>query len=228
MRSHRPVLGSPRYADLLGAELDPELDEWQPHWNVAPTDPVAGASEGRDGARTLRLYRWGLVPMWADGINAVKGTFNARAETVATKPAFQTAFRRGRILVPVDAFYEWQGRGPTKQPYAFRRADGDPIVLAGLAERWRKPDGSLLRSATIITTRAGPDLDGIHDRMPVVLDPRSWDRWLDRTLTDRDELDGMLEPAPEGTLVRHAVGREVGNTRNDGPHLIDSVAADLG
>ncbi len=213
----------PRYAALLDAGLDPELDGWQPQWNVGPTSPVPGASEGRDGSRTLRLYRWGLVPRWANDLNAVKGTFNARAETVATKPAFQSAFQRGRVLLPADAFYEWEHLDSVTQPYVFRRADGEPIVFAGLAERWKQPDGDILRSATIITTRAGPDMDGIHDRMPVVLERGTWDLWLDRTVTDRDELESMLCPAPEGTLVHHAVGRAVGSTNNNGPQLLDPV-----
>ncbi len=213
----------PRYAALLEAGLDPELDGWQRQWNVGPTTPIPGVTETRDGARLLRLYRWGLVPMWANDLNAVKGTFNARAESVAAKPAFQSAFLRGRVLLPVDAFYEWQHLDSGKQPYAFRRADGDPMVFAGLAERWAQPDGAILRSATIITTRAGPDMDGIHDRMPVVLERGAWDRWIDRTVTDRDELESMLGPPLAGTLVHHAVSRAVGNTKNDGPQLLDSV-----
>jgi putative SOS response-associated peptidase YedK len=151
---------------------------------------------------------------------ALRSTFNARAETVATKPTFRSAFRRGRILVPADAFYEWRTVGPVKTPNVFTRADGTPIVFAGLAERWRRPDDSIMRSATIITTEAGPDMDGIHDRMPVVLEPGAWDHWLDPAVDDRDELESLLRPAPAGTLVHHEVGRAVGNVRNDGPELL--------
>ncbi len=175
-------------------------------------------------ARVLSPYRWGLVPMWAKDPGALRSTFNARAETVATKPTFRSAFKRSRLLVPVDAFYEWRTVGREKTPNVFVRADGDPIVFAGLAERWKGPDGMLLHSATIITTQAGPDMDGIHDRMPVVLERDTWDHWLDPTVEGGDEMEALLRPSPAGTLEHHQVDRAVGNVRNDGPGLLDPVA----
>ena len=216
-------------ARLLDAGVDPELlTEWKPAWNVAPTDSILGASE-RHGERTLRSYRWGLVPSWSRSPD-MKGTFNARAETVATKPTFRTAFSKGRILVPVDAFYEWAALGPKeKQPYAFRRADGQPVVFAGLRAWWRGDDGAELNTATIITTVAGPDMP-IHNRQPVVLEPAAWDHWLDPGVTNPSELETLLVPTTEGTLVHHPVGKGVGNVRNDGPDLMETIAVqgDLG
>ena len=216
-------------ARLLDAGVDPELlTDWKPAWNVAPTDPLLGVSE-RHGERTLRSYSWGLVPSWSK-TPQMKGTFNARAESVATKPAFRTAFRKGRILVPVDAFYEWDKLGAKdKQPYAFRRADGEPIVFAGLREWWRGDDGTELNTATIITTEAGPDMP-IHNRQPVVLERDTWEHWLDRRISDPGELKPLLVPTVEGTLVHHPVGRDVGNVRNEGPELIETIAlrGDLG
>ena len=210
-------------ARMLNAGVDPELlSDWHPTWNAAPTDPILGVAE-RHGERTLHGYRWGLVPSWSKTPD-VKGTFNARAETLATKPMFRTAFRKSRILVPVDAFYEWERLDPKrKQPYAFVRADGEPMVFAGLREWWRDAEGYELNTATIITTEAGPDMP-IHDRQPVVLDRTNWDLWLDPTVTNVEKLEPLLVPTVGGTLVHYPVGKNVGNVRNDGPELIEAIA----
>jgi putative SOS response-associated peptidase YedK len=214
-----------RMARILDAQLSLQDGEWNRSWNVAPTDTILGASYRPDDGRLLSGYRWGLVPFGAKDPAAFRSTFNARAETVATKPAFRRAFAKSRILVPVDAFYEWRTAGRAKTPNLFTRADAQPIVFAGLAERWKRPDGSFLHSATVITTAAGPDMDEIHDRMPVVLERDSWEYWLDPTVDDRDELETLLRPAPVGTLIHHEVGAGVGNVRNNGPELIREVAS---
>ncbi len=211
-------------ARLLDAGLDPELAaQWRPRWNIGPMARILGVAEAADGSRTLAAYRWGLVPGWAKDPTALRSTFNARAETVASKPAFRAAFKRWRILVPVNLFYEWKA-GTPKQPYAFKRADGEPIVLAGLREYWKGADGTELRTATVITTGAGPDMP-IHDRQPVVLERDAWAHWLDPEVTDREELEPLLLPSVEGTLVHYPVSREVGNVRNDRPDLIEPVPA---
>jgi putative SOS response-associated peptidase YedK len=212
----------PRLARLLESGLDPDLvDGVIPHWNVGPTATILGARESSDGHRVLRAYRWGLVPKMAKDGSAAKGTFNARAETVATKLMFRDAFVRGRALIPADGFFEWKTAGKVKQPYYFHRADGLPMVFAGLTEYWRAEGADAIHSATIITTQSGSDMDGIHDRMPVILEQGAWDHWLDPDLFDRDDLESMLHPAPQGTLVHHPVGPEVGNIRNDRPQLLE-------
>ncbi len=216
-----------RIARILDAQLALQGDEWKPSWNVAPTDPLLGVREHPSGTRTLRAYRWGLVPMSAADPTAFKTSFNARAESIATKPAFRWAFKHSRILVPVDAFYEWQKTGKARTPYLFRRADGEPMVFAGLSERWKQPDGSLMYSATVVTTEAGRDMDAVHDRMPVVLEPDTWEMWLEPEADDRDELESLLRPGPTGTLVHHEVGTAVGNVRNNGPELILAVSPAL-
>ena len=214
----------PRLARLLDAGIDPEVvDEFGPSWNIGPMSTILGVSEGAAGDRTMGLYRWGLVPAGARDPASIRNTFNARAETVATRPTFRAAFRQRRILVPVDAFYEWKG-GAIKQPYVFKRADGDPVVFAGLRERWRGVDGSELRTATIITTEAGPDMP-VHDRQPVVLERGAWEHWLDPEVTDREDLQSLLVAGAAGTLVHYPVDRAVGNVRNDGPELVRERAA---
>jgi putative SOS response-associated peptidase YedK len=211
-------------ARILGADVDPDLaDAFRPSWNIGPTSRILGVYDRR-GERELTMFKWGLVPKWAKDPSAIRSTFNARAETLASKPMFRTAFRSSRILVPVDAFYEWQTRAPKeKQPYAFQRADGDPIVFAGLREWWRDAEGQELNTATIITTEAGPDMP-IHNRQPVVLERTKWDFWLDPSVTDVEKLQPLLVPTVEGTLVRHPVTKDVGNVRNNGPELVEAIA----
>lgn len=214
-----------RYAQRLAAltDLGPE---WRPSWNIGPTAPVLGVRERRDPAgevaRTLTEFSWGLLPGWCDDPSQAARSFNARAESVATKPMFRAAFRSRRLLVPVDGFYEWAvvpGR-TRKQPYFFRRADGDPVVLAGLWEYWKRGE-DWRRSATVITSAAGPDMP-VHDRQPVVLEADAWDRWLDPDLDDVTALRALLVPC-EGVLVHHPVSMAVGSVRNDGPSLVEEV-----
>ena len=209
---------------LVDAGVSQEaLDLWRPHWNMGPHSLILGVSD-RNGERILDIYKWGLVPFWAKDPTAIKGTFNARAETVATKPMFRKAFATQRILVPVDAFYEWKTLAPkVKQPYAFTRADGEPVVFAGLREFWKDAEGHELRTATIITTEAGPDMP-IHNRQPVVLEPSKWEQWLDRAAHDVEALQKLLVPTKAGTLVHHPVSKDVGNVRNDTADLMEAIA----
>jgi putative SOS response-associated peptidase YedK len=213
-----------RLARVLDARSEVQDDDLRPSWNIGPMADLLGVRQTSADERELSAYRWGLVPSWAKNPD-VKGTFNARAETIATKPMFRTAFARWRILVPVDAFYEWKRTDRFKQPYAFKRADGEPVVFAGLREWWKGEDGTELRTATIITAEAGPDMP-IHDREPVVLERRNWDLWLDPSVTDTQDLQPLLVPTLAGTLVHYPVGRAVGNVRNDRPELLDEVAVD--
>lgn len=215
-----------RYAARFHAELMPEVREgFQPSWNVAPQTTILGVRE-RHGTRQLEFFSWGLVPGWAKDTSSANRSFNARGETLAIRTMFRTAFRRRRLLVPADGFYEWTAKtGPRhKVPHYFTRADGEPLAFAGLWEFWRSPEGEERRSATIITTAPGPDMDGIHDRQPVVLEPDTWDRWLDPSLQDRHELEGMLHAGPEGLLRHRPVNQDVGNVQNDGAYLIEPRA----
>jgi putative SOS response-associated peptidase YedK len=234
--------------DLLARIFDAQLElglepDGRPSWNVGPMRSVLAVADVGDPAggpvhRELGRYKWGLVPSWAKEPTMGNRTFNARAETVAAKPSFRAAFTARRLAVVADGFYEWKpGAGSVKQPYYFTRADGQPLALAGLWEQWSggpaghgpgdSADGAVerpaLRTCTVITTDAGPDMGDIHHRMPVVLEPDVLEEWLDPTNRDKPELESLLVPSPAGTLVHRAVGRAVGNVRNDGPELIEAA-----
>lgn len=196
-----------------------------PDYNVAPTDPVpiVRMSRGR-GARVLSVARWGLTPPWAKRPGAAARMINARAETVATSSAYAACFARRRCLVPADGWYEWVRLSdtprPARQPYFMTSTDGAPLVFAGL---WTVSEqaGQQRLSCTIVTTAATGALADVHDRMPLLLPERRWSSWL--TGQPGPEL---LEPTPDGFVAGleiRPVGPDVGDVRNDGPHLVAPV-----
>ncbi len=213
-----------RLARFLDAALAAGLDpEGRPSWNVGPQRTLFGANE-HDGARVLDRYRWGLVPSWAKDPSIGNRLFNARGETVAEKPSFRSAFAKRPCVIPVDGFYEWDHRpGRHRQPHYFTRADGAPMLFAGLYERWWDRENEAaepVATCTIITTTPNADLDEIHDRMPVVLERVDVETWLDIADHGPDERLALLRPAPAGTLTHYGVGAAVGSVKNDGPELI--------
>jgi len=216
-----------RLARLLEAALAAGLDpNGVPSWNVGPQAMLLGVAD-RGRGRILDEYRWGLVPSWVKDPSVGNRMFNARCETVTAKPSFRTAFERHRLLLPVDGFYEWDRREGTTVPHYFTRADGDHVVLAGLFEHWRDrstPGAPWLQTCTVLTTTPGPDMDDIHDRMPVVLEPGAFELWLSGGPDEHDALRALCGPAQAGTLIHHPVDRRVGSVKNDGPELIDAVA----
>ncbi|MGF1599511.1 MAG: SOS response-associated peptidase [Acidimicrobiales bacterium] len=207
----------------------------EPSFNVAPTTEVY-AVRARAGHRHLVTLRWGLVPFWAKDPKVGSRMINARAESVLDKPAYRQAMSRRRCLIPADGFYEW-AKVPghaKKQPYFIHRADGEPVVFAGLWERWRPPDdgadesgdrgvadgGDVLETCVILTCGPNETMATIHDRMPVLLAPSDWDAWL----ADTDEparLAALLRPAPDGLLSLRAVGPAVNNVRNNRAELLE-------
>lgn len=215
-------------AERFEAAAVPAAEERPPSWNVAPTQPVRAVVERPDQGRLLVALRWGLVPHWAKDPGIGNRLINARAESAADKPAFRSALSRRRCLLPADGFYEWariddgtkRGR---RQPYWFTRADGDVMALGGLWETWKDAEGELWRTATILTVDANADVAPIHDRMPLVVEPRDWEEWLDPAEKDPADLAHLLVPAPDGTLVRHAVPELVNKPTADGPELIEPV-----
>jgi putative SOS response-associated peptidase YedK len=210
-----------------------------PAGRASEAPPAADA--GQPGvARELRVVRWGLVPFWAKDPKIGSRLINARAETVDSKPAFRHAFKRHRCLLPADGYYEWQrpdgssvdepggksAGGGAKQPYFITRGDGGPLAFAGLYELWRDAalpddhDRAWLWTATIITTSAPDDLGKIHDRMPMVIEPRRWPDWLDPANEDPADLLALLAPAASGGLISYPVSTAVNSVRNNGPELI--------
>jgi putative SOS response-associated peptidase YedK len=209
------------------------LNDVGSHFNVAPTQRIAVVVERPDNERAVVGYRWGLVPSWTDrNVRAPTRMFNARAETVALRPAYRGLLAKHRLIVPADGFYEWR-RGPdlARQPYYIRRADGRPLALAGLWAAWHDPesprDNDPLRSATILTTVPNTITGQIHNRMPVILSEFDWDRWLDPTLTDPTSFFPLLGPAPDDLLEAIPVGSLVNSARNQGRELVDAVGPAL-
>ena len=196
-----------------------------PSWNVAPTDPLPIVHyDAKEGARSLEVMRWGLIPYWAKDIKIGFSTINARAEEVDTKPAFREAFQRRRCLVPVDCFYEWAKTGTGKQPYAIALADRRLMALAGLWETWRSPAGERIRSFTIVTTTPNELCAELHNRMPVILKPDSWPVWLGEQPAEVPQLKALLAPYPSDDMICWPVSARVGNVKNNDPSLIEPIA----
>jgi putative SOS response-associated peptidase YedK len=209
-------------AEIFGAE--PLVEDPGERYNVAPTDEALVVVQ-REERRAVTAYRWGLIPHWATEAKVGSRMFNARAETLTRSPAFARAFQRRRCLVPVDSFYEWKREGTFRQPYRVSRADGRPLVLAGLWAGWHDPlTDAVRRTFTIVTTTPNEVLSDLHDRMPVILPDDAWSRWLDRSPADRGELNGLLQPMDEVALRIYPVRRLVNDVRQDGPELIEPLA----
>jgi putative SOS response-associated peptidase YedK len=219
-----------RYASYLPAEAlsrifgarNP-LPNLVPTWNLAPTQlaPVV-RRHPETGERRLDLLQWGLLPWWQQTVKRSR-SINARAETVAKAHLYRGAFAQRRCIVPADAFYafyEWLLLKGRRQPYAIARQDGQPMAFAGLWESFLWPDVTVIRTFTIITTDAGPDVAELHSRMPVILESADWPAWLGEVDADPAAL---LHPSPEGTLRVWPVDRRVGSPKNNGPALIERI-----
>jgi len=206
-------------AELFGGEPPAELPL---RYNIAPTQGVAIVRiDPKTGTRHWQMARWGLIPAWAKDPSIGNRMINARAESVGDKPAYRTAFRRRRCLVPADGYFEWQKTGRAKQPYYIQLSDGSPFAMAGLWDAWIAPDsGSPLESCTVITTDANHLTRSIHDRMPVILPPDVYDRWLDPQLQAVDTLCDLLRPFDGLSMRAVPVSTHVNNPRNDDPGCI--------
>ncbi|MBW4692135.1 MAG: SOS response-associated peptidase [Lyngbya sp. HA4199-MV5] len=195
------------------------LPEWTPRYNIAPTQLVAAIVAPSAPSSHLRLLRWGLVPSWAKDLSIGTKLINARAETVAEKPSFRTAFKQRRCLILADGFYEWQRLDhKTKQPYYFQLASGQPFAFAGLWECWQSDD-DVVETCTILTTQANELLEPIHDRMPVVLAPDEYEPWLDST-TPAESLQRLLHPYDASAMKGYPVNPIVNSPKHDSPECL--------
>jgi putative SOS response-associated peptidase YedK len=197
-----------------------EQVEVRERFNVAPGDEVLAVTTDRSGKPRGELLRWGLVPPWSERPGAAGKMINARAETVAEKPAYRSAFERFRCLIIADGFYEWRRISPgPKDAFHITRPQGEPFAFAGLWSVWHRGQPDAIRSCTIITTAANTAVAQLHDRMPVVLDPSQEDAWLDST-TPAERLHQLLAGlTPAETAVRQ-VGPAVNDARYDGPECL--------
>ncbi len=206
--------------NLFGVQGTLEAD---PRYNIAPTQYVIAVRDDKDGAREACSLKWGLIPFWARDPGIGNRMINARAETVAEKPAYRNAFKHRRCVVLADGFYEWQREGSAKIPYFITTADSEPFGLAALWESWTdKSTGEHIESTTLITTASDDYVAKLHHRMPVVLDPGLAGEWL----AGNDELIGPGAPQSP-PLIAWPVDRRVNNARNEGEDLVDAVGDPL-
>jgi len=191
-------------------------EDWTPCYNIAPTQPVPIIRQHpKEARRELSLVRWGLIPSWVKDASGAAMMINARSETASTKPAFRDALKSRRCLVPADGFYEWQRTGKTKQPFCFEVNNGSLFAFAGLWDRWKDPNGTWVKSCSILTTAPNAVTSAVHDRMPVILDPSSYDLWLDPGMINLDAASDLLKPYDARLMRSFPVSPRVNSVVND-------------
>ncbi len=197
--------------------------QFAPRYNIAPTQPILAVPN--DGTGKADFFAWGLIPSWAKDPVIGSRLINARAETLAEKPSFRSAYKYRRCLVFADGFFEWQIQPGSKSriPYFIRLKSGQPFAFAGLWERWQSPDGSEIKSATIITTSPNELTAPLHDRMPVILPKAAYKQWLDPSLQQPADLQNLLIPYPATEMEAYPVSSLVNSPNNDKPEVIAAV-----
>jgi len=219
-----------RFSQAQIAELDREVFELlsvprlEPRYNIAPTQDAAVVRVGGTREREMVPLRWGLIPAWAKDPTIGNRMINARAETLAEKPAFRDAFAERRCLVPADGFYEWEKLRDRKQPHYIRVGGGQVFAFAGLWERWwDRASGERRETFTIVTTEPNALLEPIHNRMPVIIAPESYGRWLDPENRDPESLADLLVPYPPERMSAYPVSTYVNKPDNEGPECVQPV-----
>lgn len=201
----------------------PETPSIETRYNIAPTQSILAIRE-REDEREATLLKWGLIPSWAKDDSISARLINARSETVSEKPAFREAFKRSRCIIPADGFYEWKREEKGKQPYFFSLSDGGLFGFAGLWEKWRDQSGKGIESCTILTTQANEALRPVHDRMPVILHPETYDEWLNAEVRAVEALKELLVPYPSSEMSAYPVGAQINSPRSQGVELINRMA----
>lgn len=212
-------VGFRRLEELLKQfPIDNTACEAAASYNIAPSQEIL-AIVRRSGENWLDKYHWGLVPFWAQDVTIGNRMINARAETVAQKPSFRNAFKKRRCLIPADGFFEWKGAKGRKQPYYLTLPDQRPFAFAGLWEEWQgpQPDAPVYKSCTIITTAASKSVQPVHHRMPAIITPAKYDRWLDPDCNYPTELKDILANWIEVEMVARPVNPQVNSARNNDP-----------
>ncbi|MBI3738450.1 MAG: SOS response-associated peptidase [Chloroflexi bacterium] len=212
------------FAELKSAFKDYTLPaKFAPRYNIAPTQPVLAIPN--DGKKTADFFVWGLIPSWAKDPVMGQRLINARGETLAEKPSFRGGYKYKRCLILADGFYEWKSQPGTKTkiPYFIHLKTGQPFAFVGLWDEWHSHDGSLIRSCTIITTTPNKLMASIHDRMPVILQAKDYDDWLDTAARTPDTLNHLIKPFPADQMEAYPVSVLVNTPKNDRAELIARV-----
>jgi putative SOS response-associated peptidase YedK len=241
----RFVSASPpdQIAAFFGADV--AVESLGENYNVAPTHDVYAVVAPKDdpaGTPRLEAFHWGLIPSWAKDRKIASRMINARSETLAEKPAFKGLFKKKRLLIPMDGFYEWQAGTadgpvtangkPAKQPMFIHRTDDEPMAVAGLWTAWKDPATAgesaaepplWLLSATVITTAANDTMSSVHGRMPVLVPRSRWTEWLDPTNDDLETLSTLFDMSADESLAMHPVSTEVNSVRNNRSELIGAI-----
>jgi len=207
-------------SELFGLTEHPTIS---PRFNIAPTQQIQVIRQYADGGNHLDVLRWGLIPSWAKDLSIGARMINARCETVAEKPAFKQAIRYRRCLVLSSGFYEWTTEGKAKKPWYIRLKDGSPMIFAGLWDNWKSPDNTIVQSCTILTTSANPLIEPLHDRMPAILHPDEYRKWLDREVTKPADLQYLFQSYPADLMEMYPVSQSVNSPKNDSADLICGV-----
>jgi putative SOS response-associated peptidase YedK len=201
------------------------VQDIQPRYNIAPTQQVVVIRTYPDATRHLDLLKWGLIPSWAKDPSIGSRMINARSETVDVKPAFRTALKHRRCIIPANGFYEWREVSGKKHPLYVKLKSNDLMMFAGLWDHWKSPEGEVIESCTILTTTTNDLIKPLHDRMPVILEPKDIDLWLDHQVADPEQLKPLFKPYFSEHMEMHPVSDLVNSPRNETSDLIKPLEA---